>query len=74
MLAAIAGLEAQRQILGDAVVVPAIAALRQQLAELERSGDEHARTVERKLVTIMFADVPGLPRFPRNSIPKEYVS
>jgi len=33
--AAIAGLEAQRSILGDAVVEPAVAALRLQLSELE---------------------------------------
>ena len=35
--AAIAGLEAQRSLLGDAVVDPALAALRQQLLELDTS-------------------------------------
>src|SRR5438874_8117125 len=57
--AAIAGLEAQRQILGDAVVDPAIAALREQLAQLEGASGEGAETDERKLVTIVFADVSG---------------
>ena len=57
--AAITGLEAQREILGDAVVDPAIGALRQQLAELETNGEARARTDERKLVTILFADISG---------------
>jgi len=56
--AAIASLESQRNTLGDAVVDPAIAALRQQMAQIEtgsgaRIGDE------RKLVTIVFTDVSG---------------
>src|SRR5438874_4200536 len=55
--AAITGLELQRSSLGDAVVDPALAALREQLAQLETgrapTGDE------RKLVTIVFADVSG---------------
>src|SRR3954452_16134288 len=59
LVAAIAGLEAQREILGDAVVDPAIGALRQQLAELETNGETRVRTDERKLVTILFADVSG---------------
>src|SRR6184192_71745 len=55
--AAIAGLELQRSNLGDAIVDPAIAALREQLAQLERG---HAPTAdERKLVTIVFTDVSG---------------
>jgi class 3 adenylate cyclase len=54
--AAIVGLESQRSSLGDAVVDPAIAALREQLTQLEGEGDA---TDERKLVTIVFADVSG---------------
>jgi class 3 adenylate cyclase len=56
--AAIASLEAQRATLGDAVVDPAIAALRAQLAQLE-TGAEPAEVDERKLVTIVFTDVSG---------------
>jgi class 3 adenylate cyclase len=55
--AAIAGLELQRGNLGEAVVDPAIAALREQLAQLETARAPTAD--ERKLVTILFADVSG---------------
>jgi hypothetical protein len=56
--AAIASLESQRSGLGDAVVDSAIAALREQMAQIETGGgapiaDEH------KLVTIVFTDVSG---------------
>ncbi len=57
--AAIAGLESQRKSLGDAVVDPAIAALREQLTQLESARGGRAETDERKLVTIVFADVSG---------------
>src|SRR5438874_6773165 len=57
--AAIAGLESQRKSLGDAVVDPAIAALREQLTQLESGRGDKAETDERKLVTIVFADVSG---------------
>jgi|SRR5438552_11733513 len=55
--AAITGLELQRSNLGDAVVDPAIAALREQLVQLEAGRASTAD--ERKLVTIVFADVSG---------------
>ena len=55
--AAITGLELQRSNLGDAVVDPAIAALREQLAQLETGRAPTAD--ERKVVTIVFADVSG---------------
>ena len=56
---AIAELEAQRSLLGDAVVRPAVAALRQQLAELHAPASKLAADEERKIVTILFADVSG---------------
>ncbi|MCP4536314.1 MAG: tetratricopeptide repeat protein [Chloroflexi bacterium] len=52
---AIATLEAQRAILGDAVVDIALAPLREKLAELQAQ----AITEQRKQVTILFADVSG---------------
>lgn len=58
----IASLEAQRGVLGDAVLETAVAPLRQQLVELRRttaSSTSPALTGERKLVTVMFADVSG---------------
>src|SRR5262245_2502661 len=51
---AIAALETQRAILGDAVVDTMIAAAREQLATLQPPADE-----QRKQVTVLFADVSG---------------
>ena len=56
--AAIAGLEAQRTTLGDAVVDPAIAALRAQLTQVQ-TGTVRAVADERKLVTVVFTDISG---------------
>jgi predicted ATPase/class 3 adenylate cyclase len=57
--AAIAGLEAQRSVLGEAVVEPALAALRRQLSELAPSSSDVASDEERKIVTVLFVDVSG---------------
>src|SRR5438045_1770174 len=54
--AAIAGLEAQRSLLGDSVVEPALAALRQQLEDLTVGPEPDE---ERKTVTIVFVDISG---------------
>jgi len=57
---AAAGLEAQRAVLGDLVVDSALEALRRQLAELGPSTDGGDRLAgERKLITVMFADISG---------------
>ena len=56
--AAIASLESQRSGLGDAVVDSAIAALREQMAQIEPGGGAPIAD-ERKLVTIVFTDVSG---------------
>ena len=69
--AAIAGLEAQRSLLGDAVVESAVAALRQQLAELHAPLSELAADEERKLVTILFADVSGFTALSENLDPED---
>jgi class 3 adenylate cyclase len=52
---AIAAQEAMRATLGDAVVDISISALREKLAAL----DPAASSEQRKLVTILFADVSG---------------
>lgn len=58
---AIAALEAQRSILGDSVVETALAPLREKLKALRSSADDLAGEVrQRKLVTILFADIPAL--------------
>ncbi len=63
---AIAGLEAQRAVLGDPVVEMALAPLRAQLAGLKKAAAPAAPSPaapafegERKQVTIMFADISG---------------
>lgn len=63
--AAIAALEAQRAVLGDAVVAAALKPLREQLA---------ARTsppAERKRVTILFADVSGFTAMSEHLDPED---
>ena len=58
---AIAALEAQRNILGDAVIDAALGPIRQQLTTIERTEQTtpFAFESERKLVTVMFADITG---------------
>ncbi len=62
---AIASLESQRSALGDAATDAALAAVRKELALLTSQGTEETshRTpgpaAERKLVTVMFADISG---------------
>jgi len=58
---AIAHMEAQRAILGDAVVDAALGSMRRQLTDLEEVERKLAPALEgeRKLVTIMFADISG---------------
>ena len=55
--AAIHALEAQRALLGDAVVDVAIGPLRAQLAALASSAP--ARRHQRRQVTVLFADITG---------------
>lgn len=55
---AIAALERQRTVLGDAVVDASLAALREKLAALTAAP----RDVQRKLVTVLFADLAGRTR------------
>ena len=52
----IAALEAQRAVLGDAVVEMALIPLHEKLASLERAEAHRPKLKgERKLVTVMFA-------------------
>ena len=52
---AIATLESQREILGEAVVEASLSALRKQLAELE--AESEATDKHKKLVSLVFVDV-----------------
>ena len=68
---AIETLEAQRAMLGDAVVEASLSALRKQLAELEPEtahGDRH-----KKLVSILFVDVVGSTTLGQGLEPDEFL-
>src|SRR5215212_6670012 len=69
--AAIAGLEAQRVLLGDSVVESAVAALRRQLAGLDAGGVATGPGEERKTVTILFVDVSGFTALAEKLDPEE---
>ena len=60
--AALAGLEAQQAVLGEAIVAPAIDSLREKIAALENREREAAGPApveERRIVTILFTDMVG---------------
>ena len=57
---AIAALEAQRAVLGDAVVDAALASMHEKLARLD--AQEAERTPQLKFVTILFTDIAGSTR------------
>lgn len=75
--AAIAALEAQRAALGDTVVDAATASLRQQLAELRRSPSVAVGPTslsfegERRVVTILFADISGFTAMSEKMDPEQ---
>src|SRR6476661_5796357 len=69
--ASIAALEGQRGTLGDSVVDSAIAALRQQLAHIGPAVQKQATQDERKLVTIVFADISGFTALSEKKDPEE---
>src|SRR5262245_44090722 len=69
---AMAALEAQRALLGESVVETSLAALRQQLMPSTRSEiSSSALRGERKLVTVMFADISGFTEMSKKLDPEE---
>ena len=56
---AIAAQEALRPAIGEEVVDAALAVLRQKLFELERRCAEEKNREQRKMVTVMYADISG---------------
>ncbi len=71
--ASIRGLEAQRSALGDAIVEPALAVLRRELAGLEeQAAAQTAPTEERRLVTILFFDIVGSTSMAEKLDPEEW--
>jgi class 3 adenylate cyclase/tetratricopeptide (TPR) repeat protein len=72
--AAIANLEAQRAVLGDSVIELALAPLRKQLADLRLTVPQSpvsALEGERKIVTVMFADISGFTAFSERNDPEQ---
>src|SRR3990172_3922713 len=81
--ATIAGLDAQRALLGDMMVDTALAPLRKQLDELKAQATKAAAPSpppapsapsfegERKLVTIMFADISGFTAMSEKMDPEQ---
>jgi predicted ATPase/class 3 adenylate cyclase len=67
--AAIAALESQRATLGDAVVDAGLAPMREKLAKLKSGSD--APDQQRKLVTVLFADIVGSTKMGLNRDPEE---
>jgi class 3 adenylate cyclase/tetratricopeptide (TPR) repeat protein len=59
--ASLTALEGQRALLGEAVIGPALAALRAQIAALEAqaAAADAAPAEERRLITILFTDIVG---------------
>ncbi len=64
---AITVLETQRGVLGDVVVDASVAALRRQLADLDAAPPDE----QRKLVTVLFADLAGFTAMCEHMDPEE---
>ncbi|MBI5572695.1 MAG: AAA family ATPase [Desulfomonile tiedjei] len=73
---AVAALNAQRSVLGDDATDAALAAVRQELAALDSSAagtpqeEGQLRPAERRLVTVMFADISGFTSLSENLDPE----
>ncbi len=63
----IAALEGQRSVLGDAVVDTALAPLREKMAALQPNPDAE----QRKLVTVLFADLIGFTAMAEHMDPED---
>ncbi len=66
---AIATLESQREVLGEAVVEASLSALRKQLAELEPDSEAAAR--HKKLVSLVFVDIVDSTKIGQHLEPEE---
>jgi class 3 adenylate cyclase/tetratricopeptide (TPR) repeat protein len=72
--ASIKGLEAQRNLLGDKIVNPAIETLSQKLAQLEQQASEQVAipAEDRRMVTILFTDMVGSTGMAEKLDPEEW--
>jgi class 3 adenylate cyclase/tetratricopeptide (TPR) repeat protein len=70
LLGAITALEGQRAVLGDAVVDTSVAPLRERLAALDAEA-ERPPEEQRKLVTVLFADLVGFTAMSETMDPED---
>lgn len=71
--ASIKGLEAQRSLLGDQIINPAIKSLNQQLTQLEQQMVSQTIPAEdRRMVTILFTDMVGSTSMAEKLDPEEW--
>ncbi len=68
---AIAALEAQRGVLGDSVVDLAQLSLREKLARLQTPPPAAAPEQQRKLITVLFADIVGSTQVGKDRDPEQ---
>ncbi len=71
--AAVNGLEAQRALLGEAIVEPALDSLREKIALLEAQlAAASPANEERRIITVLFADIVGSTPLAESMDPEEY--
>ncbi len=70
---ALEGLQAQRSLLGESVVVPALQSLQEKISTLENQiGPRSAANIERRIVTIFFTDIVGSTALAEKLDPEEW--
>lgn len=69
---ALAGLEAQRLILGDAIVEPALQSIREKINALEAQSGQQSGSDERRILTILFTDLVDSTRIAETLDPEDY--
>lgn len=73
IMASIKALEAQRRVLGDEIIKPALSAMQQQLEILEaQAAREAGPAEERRVVTILFMDMVGSTHIAEKLDPEEW--
>jgi class 3 adenylate cyclase/tetratricopeptide (TPR) repeat protein len=70
---ALEGLQVQRSLLGEAVVIPALQSLQEKISTLEAQiSAQPAANIERRIVTILFTDIVGSTALAEKMDPEEW--